>query len=159
MPLIYVEQEKTDYIKHIINVPSEVEFVKNLEKHISDKQFNFDWMFIKVDEHLDKKLGMPYFTEDNFYRDFYPDFIFWIKAKKGNAYKIIFIDPKGGSLSAPQKKIDGFKKLFEENSVSKVFTFNHFSITFSLYFIGEDQGGDAYRKYWIRQGDFSFLSM
>ncbi len=159
LPLIYSEQEKMDYIKHIIHVQSEVEFVRNLEKHISEKRFDFDWMFSKVDESLDKKLGMPYFTADNFYRDFYPDFIFWIKSKEGNTYKIIFIDPKGGSLAAPQKKIDGFKKLFEENGNPKVFTFKGFLITFSLYFIGEDQGGDAYGKYWIRQGDFSFLKI
>lgn len=155
LPLIYSEVEKVDYIKHAINVESEVEFVKKLENYISSQTFDFQWMFSKVDESIDKKLGMPYFTNENFYKDFYPDFIFWIK--KGDNYRIVFIDPKGGVSAVSQKKIDGFKKLFEENGRAREFSYKNFQITFELYFVGENQGGEAYDKYWIRQGEFTFL--
>lgn len=156
LPLIYSEIERVEYIKHVINIQSEVEFIKNLEDYISGKVFDFQWMFSKVDESIDKKLGMPYFTNENFYKDFYPDFIFWIK--KGDNYKIVFIDPKGGVSAVSQKKIDGFKKLFEENGKLKEFSYKNFNITFELYFVGENEGGEAYEKYWIKQGEFSFLN-
>lgn len=155
LPLIYSEIERVEYIKHVINIQSEVEFVKNLEDYISGKAFDFQWMFSKVDESIDKKLGMPYFTNENFYKDFYPDFIFWIK--KGGNYRIVFIDPKGGVSATSQKKIDGFKKLFEENGKSKEFMYKNFKINFELYLVGENQGGEAYDNYWINQGEFIFL--
>src|SRR5574343_390909 len=156
LPLIYSEIERVEYIKHVINIQSEVEFIKNLEDYISGKVFDFQWMFSKVDESIDKKLGMPYFTNENFYKDFYHDFIFWIK--KGDNYKIVFIDPKGGVSAVSQKKMDGFKKLFEENGKLKEFSYKNFNITFELYFVGENEGGEAYEKYWIKQGEFSFLN-
>lgn len=155
LPLIYSDVEKVEYIKHVINIESEVKFIKNLENHIADKTFSFEWMFSKVDESLDKKLGIPYFTNDNFYKDFYPDFIFWIK--KDQNYRIVFIDPKGGVSAVSQKKIDGFKKLFEDNGKPKEFNHGSFKITFELYFVGENQGGETYDKYWLNQGEFKFL--
>lgn len=155
LPLIYSDVGRVEYIKHIIKIESEVAFVKNLEQFISGKSFDFEWMFSKVDESLDKKLGMPYFSNENFYKDFYPDFIFWIK--KGNNYRIVFIDPKGGVSAASQKKIDGFKKLFEEHEKPKEFIYKDFTITFELYFVGENQGGELYEKYWITQNEFNFF--
>lgn len=155
LPVIYSEKEKVEYIKHIINVASEVEFVKNLEQYTAGKTFAYEWMFGKVDESLDKKLGMPYFTNDNFYKDFYPDFIFWIK--KGNDYQIKLIDPKGGVGASSQKKIDGFKRLFEDNGKAKIFKYKNLNVTFALYFVGENQGGETYDKYWLKTGDFGFL--
>jgi len=158
LPLIYSENEKVEYIKHIIKVDSEVSFIKNLDEYIKNNQIQNDWMFSKVDESLDK-IGMPYFyTRDNKYRDFHPDFIFWIK--KGNDYKIVFVDPKGTIHTDYLSKIDGFEKLFLENSKTKNFKYKNFNITFDLKFITNDMNyvlGEKYKKYWLGNNDFSFL--
>ena len=84
LPLIYSTNEKVDYIKHVIKIPSEVKFIKNLEIFINNNKdkIKHQWMFSKIDESFDSKMGIPYFDEEaNDYRNFYPDFIFWIKKK------------------------------------------------------------------------------
>jgi rRNA maturation endonuclease Nob1 len=160
LPLIYSTEEKVEYIKHIIKVPSEVRFIENLEKYIKNNKdkIKSEWMFSKIDENLDKKMGIPYFyKKDNSYRDFYPDFIFWIK--KGNDYKIVFVDPKGTSRTDYENKVDEFEKLFFENGQPKVFKHKNFNITFDLKLIAEDINSisDKYQKYWLGENNFSFL--
>ena len=119
-PIIYSKEEKIDYIKHIINIASEVEFLKNLIRHIQNINFNFEWMFSKIDESIDKQVYVPYFYKtDNWYRNFYPDFIFWIK--RDTTYKIIYIDPKGAKYADYLDKLDGFHSIFRENGKPKKF--------------------------------------
>lgn len=116
-------------------------------------------MFSKIDESFDSKMGIPYFDEEaNDYRNFYPDFIFWIK-KENNDYKIVFIDPKGTKNSTYQNKVDGFEELFLENGKQKVFKYKDFNITFDLKLVAEDINsvGGKYKKYWLSDNDFSFL--
>ena len=52
------EKEQIDYIKHIIQTPSEVKFLNELEDYLAkaDNKFReFDWwMFSKIDESLDE---------------------------------------------------------------------------------------------------------
>ncbi|MDI9311843.1 MAG: DEAD/DEAH box helicase family protein [Limnohabitans sp.] len=154
LPVIYSNKEKVDYIKHIIKVPSEVAFIKNLNKKIETQPFNCTWMFSKIDENIDT-LSIPYLHDDS-YKNFYPDFIFWII--KNNKYRIVFIDPKGGTQNITENKIDGFKKLFEHNNQQKTFSYKNYTISFELYFIGNHTGGDAYKNYWLNQNDFLFLN-
>jgi len=158
LPLIYSEKEKVEYIKHIINVKSEVRFIKNLERFIKNNTLETEWMFSKIDETLDK-FYIPYFyKKENVYRKFYPDFIFWIK--KGNNYKIIFVDPKGTSNADYQNKVDEFEKLFlERDGIPKVFRYKSFKIVFDLKLIAKDVNavGEKYEKYWLGENDFSFL--
>ena len=160
LPLIYSENEKQDYIKHIINVPSEVRFIKNLEEFIKNNNVRVEWMFSKIDESLDK-VFIPYFyRQSNIYRKFYPDFIFWIK--KGRDYKIVFVDPKGTSNADYQNKVDEFEKLFlNKNSSKKVFEYKGFKISFDLKLIAEgiNTVSEKYRAYWLASKDFSFLSI
>ncbi len=163
LPLIYTEREKVEYIKHIINVKSEVRFIKNLEKFIKENKIDVEWMFSKIDESLDK-FYIPYFYKrENAYRKFYPDFIFWIK--KGNNYKIVFVDPKGTNNADYQNKVDEFEKLFlDTNKKPKIFTYNNnktFEITFDLKLIAKDVNavGDKYADYWLGENDFSFLKI
>lgn len=160
LPLIYSTEEKVEYIKHIIKVPSEVRFIENLDKYLSNNsnKIKNEWMFSKIDESLDKKMGIPYFyTKYNSYRDFYPDFIFWIR--KDNEYKIVFVDPKGTSRTDYENKVDEFEKLFFENGQPKVFKYKNFNITFDLKLIAEDINSisEKYKEYWLGENDFSFL--
>ena len=158
LPLIYTEKEKVEYIKHIINVKSEVKFIKNLEKFVKENRIDVEWMFSKIDESLDK-FYIPYFyKKENIYRKFYPDFIFWIK--KGNNYKIIFVDPKGTSNSDYQNKVDEFEKLFlDNNGKPKIFRYKNFEIMFDLKLIAEDVNtvGEKYANYWLGENDYSFI--
>ena len=64
LPVIVSDTEKIDYINHIINVESEVKFIKQLEEYLAkpDNVFmQFDWwIFSKLDETLDK-VYIPYY--------------------------------------------------------------------------------------------------
>lgn len=158
LPLIYSDKEKVEYIKHIIEVESEVKFIKNLEKHIKESKPDCNWMFSKIDQSLDA-FHIPYFyKKENIYRKFFPDFIFWVK--KDEDYKIVFIDPKGTSNSNYQNKVDEFEKLFLENGQAKIFTYKNFKITFDLKLVASDvkSVSDKYEKYWLGNDDFSFLN-
>ncbi len=117
-PIIFTENEVVDYIRHIIKVRSEINFIKDLEEYLStsDNKFNlFDWWFFsKIDETLDD-VYIPYYdTNSNKIRQFYPDFIFWLK--KNDDYYIFFIDPKGIEHINWADKVNGYKKIFEENN-------------------------------------------
>lgn len=105
---------KASYIQHIIKVDSEVKFLNALEGWTSDNEVPWDaWMFSKIDESLDN-VYVPYFDEQgNRYRRFLPDFVFWMC--KGNNYQIVFVDPKGTAHTSSYYKIDGYKRLFEQN--------------------------------------------
>ena len=177
-PLLYADTDKVNYINHIIKIESEIIFIKNLiaflnkgkafldAKNTKEKDYSAseeiisNWMFSKIDETLDKNMGMPYF-EDNAYKYFFPDFIFWLK--KDNDYKIVFVDPKGIKHTDYQKKIDGFEKLFLNGTVPKIFLYKDkdkdYSITFELKLVytGTPAPTGKYASYWIPQGDFSFL--
>jgi hypothetical protein len=157
LPLIYSDKEKIEYIKHIIEVESEVKFIKNLEKHIKENKPDCNWMFSKIDQNLDS-FHIPYFyKKENIYRKFFPDFIFW--TKKDENYKIVFVDPKGTSNADYQNKVDEFEKLFLENGQAKIFTYKNFKITFDLKLVAVDVNSvsDKYEKYWLGNNDFNFL--
>ncbi|MBI4531595.1 MAG: restriction endonuclease subunit R, partial [Candidatus Latescibacteria bacterium] len=110
------ETEQIDYIRHIVQTPSEVNFINHLEEYLgkTDNRFQtFDWwMFSKLDESLDE-VYIPYYDgQANKVREFKPDFIFWLQ--KGDDYFILFIDPKGTEHTEYQRKIDGYSAIFEE---------------------------------------------
>ncbi|MDR0800237.1 MAG: DEAD/DEAH box helicase family protein [Endomicrobium sp.] len=156
LPLIYSKKEKIDYINHIIVNQSEVKFIQALEKYINQKNISSEWIFSKIDETLDEEIGIPYFyRKDNRYRKFFPDFLFWIK--KGNDYKIIFIDPKGTSYTDYENKVDGFEKLLLNLNTP----YKGLNIEFDLRFYNDDISpiGEKYKKYWCSYSyeDFSFL--
>ena len=149
IPLVISENEKAEYINHIINVDSEVKFIEQLEEYITkpDNIFSsFDWwMFSKLDQTLDE-VYIPYYSPDeNKIAKFKPDFIFW--AQKRNKYLILFVDPKGTRFSDYQHKVDGYRKLFEDNK----FTFSNNDIETKLFLFTNDtaQIGENYRKYWF----------
>lgn len=151
IPLVLSEDEKVDYIKHIIKIPSEVKFINDLENYLANgNKFKVDWwMFSKIDENLDK-VYIPYYNPDtNNISKYYPDFIFWLK--KDDEYIILFVDPKGTKHTSAYTKIDGYKQIFEDNGQEKIFEYNGFKVKVKLLFYSADISGipTEYRKYWF----------
>ncbi|GAA8255857.1 DEAD/DEAH box helicase family protein [Helicobacter pylori] len=145
-----IKAKNCDWLKHVVKVESEIDFLKELQKTetIKTLQENYDfWAFSKIDEHLDN-LFIPYFngaTE----RKFFPDFIFWLQ--KGGTQIICFIDPKGTEHTSGLRKADLYK-LFKD----KVFSSKNdpnLKIKVVLKFYGnKDKVPDDYRDYWIKKG-------
>ena len=157
-PLIYSKNEH-GILKHIINVPSEVDFLKKFLNNIEKNTFDFEWMFSKIDENLDN-IYIPYYSKvDNKYNKFKPDFIFWLV--KGNKYKIIFVDPKGTKFTDYENKIDGYEKLFISNSLNKKFKYRDLEIEVHLKLVTNDinQVSEKYKQYWITNNDFDWFSI
>ncbi|CUT03325.1 DEAD/DEAH box helicase family protein [Candidatus Chrysopegis kryptomonas] len=151
LPLILSEDEKIDYIKHIIKTKSEVEFINDLDDYLSENDNKFKmfdwWMFSKLDESLDE-IYIPYYNPNlNKISRFYPDFIFWLK--KGRNYFIVFVDPKGTEHVDYQRKIDGYNTIFRKNKKTK----NSLQVTVHLFFRTKDINKipKEYQKFWFDQ--------
>lgn len=135
---ILISKDNSKY-KHIIKEESEIEFLDNLEKYISNNILeNIDWWyFSKIDETVDN-IFIPYFdSEKQEYRNFYPDFIFWLK--KNEEYYIKFIDPKGLKYQTnPKDKIQGYENIFKNN----LKIFDNKKVETKLYFYNKKNSND-----------------
>ena len=107
-----------DYFKNIIDEPSEIEFINNLEEYLKNYENHLKrydaWYFSKVSERIDN-IYIPYIdSERSKVSKFYPDFIFWLKS--GNEYKVIFVDPHGLQSGRDNTidKTEGFERIFLE---------------------------------------------
>ncbi|MCQ2731375.1 DEAD/DEAH box helicase family protein [Helicobacter pylori] len=143
-----IKAKNCDWLKHVVKVKSESDFLEELLKITETLQENYDfWAFSKIDEHLDN-LFIPYFNNAA-ERKFFPDFIFWLE--KGGTQIICFIDPKGIKIADYQHKADAYK-LFKD----KVFSSKddpNLKIKVVLKFYGDkDEVADGYRDYWIKKG-------
>ena len=151
-PSIISKNERIKWMKHIVDTPSEVDFLRALEKQ-SNKLFSeFDWwMFCKIDHTLDKQIRIPYIDPSNGKRDFLPDFVFWLQ--KGDDYHILYIDPKGTGRNDYQHKVDGYRTLFEEDDKVRNFKFKDKNFKVHLRLATADSAvfaeRDFYKKYWI----------
>jgi type III restriction enzyme len=151
IPLVLSEDEKVDYVKHIIKTQSEAKFISDLEDYLSkssNKFREFDWwLFSKLDESLDE-VYIPYYNP-NFNRisNFYPDFIFWLL--KGNDYSIIFVDPKGTEHTSYIPKIDGYREIFENIGEQKILRHNGLKVKIKLLLKPDDVSKipELYRQY------------
>ncbi|MGN8541601.1 DEAD/DEAH box helicase family protein [Helicobacter pylori] len=144
-----IKAKNCDWLKHVVKVKSESDFLEELLKITETLQENYDfWAFSKIDEHLDN-LFIPYFNSVT-ERKFFPDFIFWLQ--KGDTQIICFIDPKGTKIAKYQHKADAYKHLFKD----KIFNPKNdrqFKIKVVLKFYGNrDDVGEDYRDYWIKKG-------
>ncbi|GAA9396288.1 DEAD/DEAH box helicase family protein [Helicobacter pylori] len=152
-----IKAKNCDWLKHVVKVKSESDFLEELLKITETLQENYDfWAFSKIDEHLDN-LFILYFNNAA-ERRFFPDFIFWLE--KGGTQIICFIDPKGSKHTDYEHKADAYK-LFKD----KVFSSKddpNFKIRVVLKFYGDkDRVGDNYRDYWIQKGKLNdfFLTL
>lgn len=142
LPLIIKEND--DMINHSISNASEVEFLKDLEKHFASCEAlkNSEWGFSKIVENVDD-IYIPYFdTQGQIYRKFYPDFIFWLKDKASGIESIYFIDPKGLTHEQnPKDKIEGFESIFGKNGAT------HNDIKVYLYYYNNKHTLTNYKDY------------
>ncbi len=143
-----IKAKNCDWLKHVVKVKSESDFLEELLKITETLQENYDfWAFSKIDEHLDN-LFIPY-IDNATERRFFPDFIFWLE--KGGTQIICFIDPKGSKHTDYEHKADAYK-LFKD----KIFNPKNdpnFKIKVVLKFYGDkDEVADGYRDYWIKKG-------
>ncbi len=143
-----IKAKNCDWLKHVVKVKSESDFLEELLKITETLQENYDfWAFSKIDEHLDH-LFIPYFNNAA-ERRFFPDFIFWLE--KGGTQIICFIDPKGTKIAEYEHKADAYK-LFKDKIFSSKDDPN-FKIKVVLKFYGDkDEVADGYRDYWIKKG-------
>ena len=165
MPVILSQNERVEFIQHIIRHPSEVRFINDLEAYLEqeDHKFNgFDWwLFSKLDETLDE-VYIPYYDPmANRIRRFNPDFIFWLQ--KGGKYYIVFVDPKGMYQVDYQYKIDGFHSIFVDDNVGErsISYDDSLSVHISLHLYTRDanQAPERYRKYWFDNIDNILTSL
>ncbi|OOQ25358.1 DEAD/DEAH box helicase family protein [Helicobacter pylori] len=145
-----IKAKNCDWLKHVVKVKSESDFLEELLKITETLQENYDfWAFSKIDEHLDN-LFIPYIDNGATERRFFPDFIFWLQ-KSGTQF-ICFIDPKGSKISDYEHKADAYK-LFKD----KIFNPKddpHLKIKVVLKFYGnKDDVGERYRDDWIKEGE------
>ncbi len=152
LPVVLAEDERVDYIRHIIKTPSEVEFIKDLEQYLgqpTNKFKDFDWWFFsKLDESLDE-IYIPYYDpKTNRIARFKPDFIFWLV--KGERYFIVFVDPKGTEHAEALRKVDGYKAVFTENKNLKKFQCGNYKATVHLFLYNEKSAGpEHYAEFWV----------
>ncbi|MFP6248915.1 DEAD/DEAH box helicase family protein [Helicobacter pylori] len=145
-----IKAKNCDWLKHVVKVKSESDFLEELLKITETLQESYDfWAFSKIDEHLDN-LFIPYIGEHATERKFFPDFIFWLE--KGGTQIICFIDPKGTEHTSSLRKADWYKELFKD----KIFNPKNdpnFKIKVVLKFYGDkDDVGERYRDDWIKKG-------
>jgi len=159
VPVILGKAGRIEFLKHVIKTPSEVEFVEALTRHLDGKNVlaEFDWwMFSKLDESLDR-VFIPYYNpSSNAVSHFSPDFVFWLK--KRNDYFIVFVDPKGTKHTEYQWKVDGYKRIFE-NDDGDARIFEHegqrVRVVLRLYTDDVEQlAEEAYKDYWFDVGQF-----
>ncbi len=144
-----IKAKNCDWLKHVVKVKSESDFLEELLKITETLQENYDfWAFSKIDEHLDN-LFIPYIDNGATERKFFPDFIFWLE--KGDTQTICFIDPKGTEHTSGLRKADAYQ-LFKDKIFSSKDDPN-LKIKVVLKFYGnKDRVPDDYRHYWIKKG-------
>ncbi|MUU34141.1 DEAD/DEAH box helicase family protein [Helicobacter pylori] len=148
-----IKAKNCDWLKHVVKVKSESDFLEELLKITETLQENYDfWAFSKIDEHLDN-LFIPY-IDNAAERRFFPDFIFWLQ--KGGTQIICFIDPKGSKHTDYEHKADAYQ-LFKD----KVFNPKddpNLKIKVVLKFYGDkDKVGERYRDLWIEKGKLEYF--
>jgi hypothetical protein len=148
-------RDKIDYLNHIINEESEINFIKELDEYLAkeDNLFNkkFDWWFFsKLDETTDDVYIPWHNPNTEKIERFKPDFIFWLF--KGRKYYILFVDPKSTTYTDYEHKVDWYKRIFEKEGSPKPFPFQNYEIKIILSLYCDErkrvsEGG--YQKYWF----------
>jgi hypothetical protein len=95
---------------------------------------------------------IPYYDpKANNIRQFKPDFVFWLQ--KGNDYFIVFVDPKGTEHTDYERKIDGYRRIFEKDgNGKKIIDYEGLKVRVFTFLYTVDVNGlseEGYRKYWF----------
>ncbi len=152
LPLLISDADKIDFINHVIRTPSERRFLNQLEDYLKEgdngfKQYDW-WLFSRTDETLDRVILPYYDPTQNRIRDFHPDFVFWLV--KGNAYTILFVDPKGMKIGDYQYKIDGYREHFRDAENYHIIPYGDYKVRVALlmYHDGPERPAQGYEAYW-----------
>ena len=148
-PMI-IDNKNTNNINYVIKEESEIIFLNDLKKYLKSKDNvlnNYEWCFSFLIENIDD-IYIPYFDDNTqSMRKFFPDFIFWLKTKKDNNYKIIFIDPKGLTHEAnPKFKARGFENIFKNSP----FKCNNYTVEIKLVYYNKDNISDIELNKYIK---------
>lgn len=165
LPVIASKGKRSEYIRHIIETDSEVRFLNSLREYVRKsgsvlRELDW-WMFSKLDQYLDDPYIPYYNPKQNRVARFIPDFIFWMR--KGDSYTILFVDPKGMEQIDWERKVDGYKRLFEsEEERPKTFAHESVSVSVRLSLFTRDrnvcpEGG--YKRFWQDNLDSLFNAM
>lgn len=137
-PILLTSETHKQLFKHIIWVDSEVEFLRKLGKNREILEKYDWWYFSKLDETTDD-VSIPYYdTALQEYRNFFPDFIFWLKEKDSDNLIIKFIDPKGNRIGTgnAEDKAKGYEKIFNGHTVK----YDNKKVKINLFFYNEPIG-------------------
>jgi hypothetical protein len=130
-PLV-IDADNKAQIVYAISEKSEIEFLKDLKTHTKALD-DFEWNFCKIVQNVDE-IYVPYFDEEEqIWRKFYPDFIFWLK--QDEIYEIVFVDPKGLKHGEGARfKENGFETIFGGKNLE----FNDNKIIVKLAYYNKD---------------------
>ena len=145
-PLITADK-KAGFIRYAVDEKSEVEFLESLGQYLKSEKPNWDkWMFCKLHPHRDC-VYIPYY-DNNRPAKFFPDFVFWMR--RGDDYRIVFVDPKSTKYTSGEHKIDGYAAVFEEDGEPRVFSKGKLRVRVGLLFFNQndDLPSNKYAKYW-----------
>ena len=147
--IIYNKDDRKSKINFAIANKSERKFLQDLEENLSDNNFlqDYEWCFSRLVENQDE-IFIPYFDErEQRERNFYPDFIFWLKNKKSEEFKIIFIDPKGLSHEENAKfKANAFLNVFSKHPLH----YKNKKIEVRLFYYNEKAQSDKLLKLFVK---------
>ncbi len=148
-PIILTSEAHKQLFKHIVWVPSEVEFLKKLQEN-RDKLEKYDWWyFSKIDQTTDD-VSIPYYdNREQEYRNFFPDFVFWLKPKDSDKLIIKFIDPKGNVVGTgnAEDKAKGYENIFNGHSIK----YQDKEVQIDLFFYNEPTGvNESVRDYFTK---------
>jgi hypothetical protein len=154
LPILYSSKgRKLDYLRHIIDVESEIKFLGSLQEHLKKQDARIKgldwWLFAKLDQYLDVPFIPYYSPSQNRMAKFIPDFIFW--ARKGSNYRILFIDPKGMENQEWERKAEGFCEIFEVNAKPRVFEIDGMKVEVHLCLFTRDRNPaseGSYKRFW-----------
>ena len=130
-PLVIDAGNETKVV-YAINEKSEIEFLEDLKTNLNALS-GFEWNFCKIVQNVDE-IYVPYFDEEEqIWRKFYPDFIFWLK--QNEIYEIIFVDPKGLKHGEGARfKANGFEAIFSGKNLE----FNDKKISIKLAYYNKN---------------------
>jgi superfamily II DNA or RNA helicase len=145
-PILIADVGFEQFIKHVISEPSEREFLSELVEQKSTLDKYDWWYFSKLDETLDK-VNIPYYdTKEQKYREFFPDFIFWLK--KDGKYYIKFIDPKGNVIGIrnAKDKAKGYENYFKDTFLK----YDDIEVNVDLFFYNHSAGFEELSEYYTK---------
>lgn len=154
-PILLGREANKQLFRHIIWIPSEVEFLKELNNN-RDKLDKYEWWYFSKIEETTDEVSIPYYdSAEQEFRNFFPDFIFWLKEKDSDKLLIKFIDPKGNRLATgnAEDKARGYERIFNGHTVK----YDDKDVDIDLFFYNDPTGvNQSVKGYFTKDFDKMF---